>query len=208
MAHKGLENTKRACRNAERGVALVVALLAIMVLSGIGFGLMLSSSTETMIHGNFRQSGLALYAARSGVEEGSGRLGPNALGTARLIPPTDVNTGYYIQLNTSIDPMDPGCTYLGVSCYDGDPFLPTAMTLRSSIQTGTMTPYVWVKITLATQARLDRNFLDPDDLSNLDNTQIVYWNGRNLSLVPGSNPNPAYMFTAFAIEPGGARRLI
>ncbi|MBI4458536.1 MAG: hypothetical protein HY648_00580 [Acidobacteria bacterium] len=55
---------------------------------------------------------------------------------------------------------------------------------------------------------MDRNFLDPDDLSNLDNTQIAYWNGRNLSLVPGSNPNPAYMFTALAIEPGGARRLI
>ena len=61
MTHKALENQIRGHR--EKGVALVVALLAIAVLTGIGFALMLSSSTETLIHGNFRQSSLALYAA-------------------------------------------------------------------------------------------------------------------------------------------------
>ena len=77
-------------RNGEKGMALVVALLAIMVLTGIGFALILSSSTETLIHGNFRQSGLALYAARAGVEEARGRLGQDLGLSPPALPPIKI----------------------------------------------------------------------------------------------------------------------
>jgi hypothetical protein len=52
----------------ERGVALVVALLSMLLLSALGIGLMMTTTTESMISTNFRDSGEALYAADAGVE--------------------------------------------------------------------------------------------------------------------------------------------
>ncbi|MBI1955316.1 MAG: pilus assembly PilX N-terminal domain-containing protein, partial [Acidobacteria bacterium] len=233
MTHKVLENQIRGHR--EKGMALIVALLAITVLTGIGFALILSSSTESLIHGNFRQSGLALYAARAGVEEARGRMGPDLGLATQPAPPLKIcgfaeppgplptgcpttspdthipnaTTGLYIRLNTSITPRA-SCTYIGVDCTDpdaaGDGL--TTITYLPTVQTGTLIPYVWVKITLATQFKLNRNLLDPGNLTSPDNTQIVYRKGKSLSLVAGNPPNPVYIMTALAIEPGGARRIV
>jgi hypothetical protein len=52
----------------ERGAALVTALMALMLLSALGLALVLSTSTETKITGNFRGGQEALYAADAGVE--------------------------------------------------------------------------------------------------------------------------------------------
>ena len=55
-------------RNKERGAALVTALMALLLFTALGFALVMSTSTETMITGNFRGSQEALYAADAGVE--------------------------------------------------------------------------------------------------------------------------------------------
>lgn len=52
----------------ERGVALIVALLSMLLLSALGIGLMMTTMTETMISANYRDSGEALYAADAGIE--------------------------------------------------------------------------------------------------------------------------------------------
>lgn len=52
----------------ERGVALVVALLSMLLLSALGLGLMMTTTAESMISTNFRDSGEALYAADAGIE--------------------------------------------------------------------------------------------------------------------------------------------
>ena len=65
-------------RKGERGVALIIALLALTVLTGIGFAIMVSSSTESLINAGFRRAGLAHFAAMGGVEEMRGRMGPDA----------------------------------------------------------------------------------------------------------------------------------
>lgn len=52
----------------ERGVALVVALLSMLLLSALGIGLMMTTMTETMIATNYRDNGEALYAADAGIE--------------------------------------------------------------------------------------------------------------------------------------------
>jgi hypothetical protein len=57
----------RRLRN-ERGVALVVALLAMVVMVGIGSALMLTAATESKITRNFRNSTAALYAADAVLE--------------------------------------------------------------------------------------------------------------------------------------------
>jgi hypothetical protein len=55
-------------RSTERGAALVTSLMALMLLSALGLALVLSTSTESKIAGNFRGSQEALYAADAGIE--------------------------------------------------------------------------------------------------------------------------------------------
>ena len=52
----------------QRGVALLIALMAMTLLSALGLGLMLTTSTETLITGNYRDSVEATYAADAAVE--------------------------------------------------------------------------------------------------------------------------------------------
>jgi hypothetical protein len=52
----------------QRGVALVVALMSLILLTILGLALVLTTSTETMIASNFSAGQEALYAADSAVE--------------------------------------------------------------------------------------------------------------------------------------------
>jgi hypothetical protein len=55
-------------RRDERGVALVVALLSMLLLSALGLGLMMTTMSETMIATNYRDGGEAMYSADAGIE--------------------------------------------------------------------------------------------------------------------------------------------
>ena len=55
-------------RRDERGVALIVALLSMLLLSALGIGLMMTTMSETLISANYRDGGEALYAADAGIE--------------------------------------------------------------------------------------------------------------------------------------------
>ena len=52
----------------ERGVALIIALMAMMLLTALGAAVVMVSNTETHIAGNYRNSQEALYAADAAVE--------------------------------------------------------------------------------------------------------------------------------------------
>ena len=52
----------------ERGAALIVALMSLLLLTALGLALVLTTSTETMIAGNFGTAQEGLYAADAGVE--------------------------------------------------------------------------------------------------------------------------------------------
>ena len=47
----------------EDGIAMVVAMMAMLLMTALGLALVLTTSSETMIAGNFRNSSEALYAA-------------------------------------------------------------------------------------------------------------------------------------------------
>ena len=53
---------------SERGVALIIALMSTLLLTALGVGLLMTTTTETMISNNFRDSGEAMYAADAGIE--------------------------------------------------------------------------------------------------------------------------------------------
>src|SRR5215510_234135 len=64
----------------ERGIAMLVALLSLLLLAAIGMGLMFMADTENSVNNNYRDSQKAYFAARAGAENvrlqlaGSGSL--------------------------------------------------------------------------------------------------------------------------------------
>ncbi len=67
---RGLNSDIRWARRwaSQRGAALVTALMAMLLLTALGLALVLTTTTETMIAGNYRNSQEALYAADAGLE--------------------------------------------------------------------------------------------------------------------------------------------
>jgi hypothetical protein len=76
-------------KNQERGMAMLVAMFTLVLLSVIGLGLMYSTNMETIINANYRDKQVAMYGAMSGLQEARDRLQP----AAPAMPlPTDMPT--------------------------------------------------------------------------------------------------------------------
>jgi hypothetical protein len=74
-------NGKR--QNSERGVALIVALMALVLVAAITAGMMVLSTTETSISANFRDEQTAFFSSKAGIEEARDRLRIGAANTLR-----------------------------------------------------------------------------------------------------------------------------
>lgn len=75
--------SQRGGRGRERGVALLIAIFALLLVSVVAIALIVSSGTDSALAGNYRTSANAYYAALAGIEEARGRLLPN---NANYIP--------------------------------------------------------------------------------------------------------------------------
>src|SRR5262249_59663422 len=53
----------------ERGIAMLVALLSLVLVAAIGMGLMFMADTENSVNNNYRDSQKAYFAARAGAED-------------------------------------------------------------------------------------------------------------------------------------------
>src|SRR5688572_29515981 len=76
-------------KSHERGMALLIALFTLVLLSVIGLGLMYSTNMETIINANYRDKQIAMYGALSGLQEARDRLQP---ATPSMPLPTDMPT--------------------------------------------------------------------------------------------------------------------
>jgi Tfp pilus assembly protein PilX len=94
-------------RKHEQGVALLLALLALLLLSAIAAGMMFMSGTETSIGANFKASETAYFAARAGIEEVRERMvsDPGLMAALPLlpaqIPPAGLTAIYVKQSNVA-----------------------------------------------------------------------------------------------------------
>src|SRR6185312_7584747 len=114
----------RTTMRDERGMALMLALFALLLLSGIGLCMVLSSNTETRIDANYGGSLRSYYSAHSGLEEMRDRLSyPSATAPTGLADhlPTDIAgnaNGVLYVLNPdggeTVDPTDPASPYFDV----------------------------------------------------------------------------------------------
>ena len=60
--------------HGERGVALLIAIFALLLISVVGIALIVATGTDSALTGNYRTSTSAYYAALAGLEEARGRL--------------------------------------------------------------------------------------------------------------------------------------
>src|SRR5258708_25613861 len=63
-------------RHNEKGIALILSILALLLLSAIAVGMMYTSSTEASVNSNFKSEEVEYFAARAGVEEVRDRMLP------------------------------------------------------------------------------------------------------------------------------------
>jgi hypothetical protein len=101
-------------RNSENGVAILMVLLALVVLSAIAVGLVYMTNTETTVNSNYRSEQVAYFAAKAGIEEARDRMMLNLPGARYFAndpanplpiqPPTAANQGILYILNEGDQP--------------------------------------------------------------------------------------------------------
>jgi len=116
--------TKRL--KSQRGIAMMVALLALLLLAAIGMGIMFMADTENSVNNNYRDSQKAYFAARAGAEDARLLLvKDNALNASALalIPPQSGSPANMIYLKnpTGGEAIDP--TTAAGSTLSANPYL-------------------------------------------------------------------------------------
>jgi hypothetical protein len=79
---------RKETRREERGIALLMAIFSLVLISAIALALLFSSDTETSISANYRDKQVAIYGALSGLQEARDRIHPLSgdLSKAGLVP--------------------------------------------------------------------------------------------------------------------------
>lgn len=204
----------RMMKRDERGMALLVSLFALLLLSGIGLCMVLASTTETRIDANYGGSLRSYYAAHSGLEEVRDRISyPSTssapTGIANLLP-TDIAgnaNGVLYVLNPvggeTVDPTDLTSPYFDVQlCHDYN----SGVTIRDSRCTAVPSTsqwnlawqyaapltspaavppgYKWVRINMKTNRIAAPYFVDQIGDPATLDTRVC-WDGKTEQLSPG-----------------------
>lgn len=74
-------------KHNERGIALLTALFALLLLTGIGLGLLYMTDAETMINSNYRSSQQAYYGGMAGLQAVRERMMPINAAPHLIVPP-------------------------------------------------------------------------------------------------------------------------
>src|SRR5580692_9324515 len=84
-----MNKDRRTGRRSEKGIALLIAIFVLLLISVVAIALLVSSGTETALGANYRASSTVYYAALAGLEEARGRLlptNPTYFGAAVISP--------------------------------------------------------------------------------------------------------------------------
>lgn len=225
-----MANCKKTRGTNESGVALLIAIFVLLLISVVAIALLISSGTETTLGANYRSSSTVYYGALAGLEEARGRLLPKNPDYFTLaVVPTPFPLGQPVYMmnqlpGETVAPWDSGNPY-----YDKEyaaefgtqasavPYQPVYSTWNNNAKGIPGPAYKWVRITAATEQSLN---LDVDSNHHaLDATTPIYYDPTQVdshgnpapSLVVGSRPSPAVQvlqITALAALPNGSQKLL
>jgi hypothetical protein len=194
---------KRNLRNEERGMALLIALMALFLISAIGMGMMYMSTGETSINANYRDTQTAFFAMRGGLEEARDRLRSNATHAIPNLPttlPGTANSIVYITNPSAAETIDPrvttnnpyfddelchetvaGMTYIAPgagACTSAPPTgivrWPPVASISPYSGTSSSLSYKWVRITLKQNNTFPNALVAPIDLTHTATSQVCW----------------------------------
>ncbi len=127
----------------ERGMALLIVLLALFLVSAIGMGMIYMSTTETSINANYRDTQQAFFAMRAGLEEGRDRMRTNAPSPLTLptVMPTSGSAGSVVYITNptgseTVTPQTSGTTYFDDEfCHETFSTVTPSLTVPANIAT-------------------------------------------------------------------------
>ena len=206
----------------EAGIALLISIFVLLLISVVAIALIVSSGTETSLAGNYRSSTGVYYAALSGIEEARGRLSvqnPNSFKTtwATFYPAPGstlpIGTVGYVLNPGPTDPADPRTAYPDTE-YDAEfgagalaaATVKTTLSVwnRSPLTTNLSFPgplYKWVRINAVSEISLKL----ADTYPFLDGTQDptpLYYDGTHLN--DTNLGRQVFEITALAVLPNAS----
>ncbi|MGH9734803.1 MAG: pilus assembly PilX family protein [Candidatus Acidiferrales bacterium] len=223
----------RAPRN-QSGIALIVAILGLLLVTSVAAGMILLSTSETTIDANYRDRQVALFAAKAGLEEARDRMLPSNASPLALPTVLPAGSGVYAAYITApgVSPWSETSTVNGVSTYDqefaremGAETLPGgawyADYSTDSNYSGPASnplPYQWVRINLktdgsaytsATPYYVDGNPANANKQVCWDalNSHEVVISAASCHTASSTYAN-VYEITSLAVTPTGARRMV
>jgi Tfp pilus assembly protein PilX len=216
--------TRKTNAKSENGVALLIAIFALFLISIVALGMMVMAGTESSLNSNYKSSVQAFYDAKAGVEEARGRMWsghPNAFGSFVVALGNTMAVGQtrYVLNPASgetVNPTDMASTnqYADrryISEWGSNPSTSSPTTTSLSTQAGISGPlYKWVRITPRTESSAG---IDVNGDSVLDNTTPLFYDGTQQFLstqVPAGVTSYYQVFelTALSVTPSGSQRLM
>jgi hypothetical protein len=217
-----MNNTHKKHSNSEQGVALLVAMISLLLISAVAVAMIVASGTEGALNGNYRSSSSSYYAGLAGLEEARGRMlagNPNPI----VVNFAAANQVQYIVNPTVAAGEGNVLTIYPDTEYDkefGSGKLVAANHLGNidSIFKNTAIPgpmYKWVRLNPVTEKALNMD-VDHDNAAP-DQTGMLYYETANnppsLVVVPaGTAPSSsAYQvteITALAALPNGSQKIV
>jgi hypothetical protein len=193
----------------ERGMALILSLLALLLVSAVGLGLIYMSNTETSINANYKDTQAAFFAMRAGLEEGRDRLRANSpIPTIPLptLPPPAANSVVYILNPAGGEVVAPTAAnpnpYIDDEfCHESFPPLPyiaqgtgtcpaadvppvgsftTMLSTSPNSGTAAALKYKWVRITTKTNGTFPSALVDSSQNNPAGLISPVCWDGTLL----------------------------
>jgi len=217
------ERRTRRKHGPQAGIALLISIFILLLISVVAIALIVSSGTETSLAGNYRSSTGVYYAALSGLEEARGRLlGKNSgsfkgTASAGFIPsPLPMGQPVYI-INPvgseTVAPWDPASTYADLEFNQEFQSstgysLPNPSPKTNSLSTvaGVQGPlYKWVRINAVSEKAIGVDV----DADGLDNTPLYYDSNLSRLVATGSGgAQQVFEITSFAALPNGSQKIL
>ncbi len=211
-----------SCRAAERGVALLIAVFALLLISGVAISLIVMAGTESAINANYRGSTQAFYAGQAGLEEARGRLAPNhpnafasmnpafVVAQGAILPVGQVRYVRNPSAGEVVDPTNlaPDNPYRDLEYQQefGGPVTGATAQMTSSVSPVAGLPgplFKWVRITAKTEAS---SGIDVNGDGVLNAVTPIFYDGQNQNLT--STGGQVFSLTSLAVLPNGSKRML
>jgi hypothetical protein len=206
----------------ESGIALLIAIFVLLLISVVGIALIVSSGTESALAGNYRSATGVYYASLAGLEEARGRLlakNPNYFSKtppANFLPPpgTQWDIGY-VRYILNPGPADGNVlatyqdneydTEFGAGKLGAANQLTTQSVWNVAPLNALPVPgplYKWVRINSVSEVSLKQQVAPYGDGHAADPAKPIYYDGTRLTIDP-TGAREVLEVTSLAVVPNG-----